>query len=154
MCLDIHAKFCGRSAPSGPRSEGGVKLTPPPRKNLLSKSPVKIGLSLWYENKVIKIPALQKNLQNSVSSWSVMSTVKSQKGNVKHFWVAHQPCQLPSTTCLHHTPCHWTCTPNAPCRHPFPLTTWEDDARSADLPSSCQAVKRRDNVKHVECDRA
>ena len=30
MCLDIHAKISRRSAPLGPRSEGGVKLTPPP----------------------------------------------------------------------------------------------------------------------------
>ena len=30
MCLDIHAKFCGDRPPSGPRPEGGVKLTPPP----------------------------------------------------------------------------------------------------------------------------
>ena len=46
MCLDIHAKFRGDRPP---RSEGGVKLTPPPppSKNLLSKSPVKIGLTWW-----------------------------------------------------------------------------------------------------------
>ena len=40
-------KILRRSAPLGPRSEGGIKLTPPPPpppvKNLLSKSPVKIG---------------------------------------------------------------------------------------------------------------
>ena len=43
-------KVSRRSAPLGPRSEGGVKLTPPPppppSKNLFSKSPVKIGLMI------------------------------------------------------------------------------------------------------------
>ena len=37
MCLDIHAKF------RGDRLKGG-QIDPPPSKNLLSKSPVKIGL--------------------------------------------------------------------------------------------------------------
>ena len=39
-------KISRRSAPLGPRSEGGPidPLPPPPSKNLLSKSPLKIGL--------------------------------------------------------------------------------------------------------------
>ena len=45
-------KILRRSAPLGPRSEGGGQIDrpppppPPPSKNLLSKSPVKIGLTL------------------------------------------------------------------------------------------------------------
>ena len=41
--------FAKRSAPSGPRSEGWGQIDPPPpSKNLLSKSPVKIGLMYFF----------------------------------------------------------------------------------------------------------
>ena len=44
MCLDIHAKFHGDRPPWG-RDLKGSTPPPPPSKHLLSKSPVKIGLS-------------------------------------------------------------------------------------------------------------
>ena len=53
MCLDIHAKFHGDRPLRGPRSERGGQIDPPPpqlSKNLLSKSPVKIGLN--YKRKL------------------------------------------------------------------------------------------------------
>ena len=44
MCLDIHAKFRG-DRPRDLKGGGGGGQIDPPSKNLLSKSPVKIGLS-------------------------------------------------------------------------------------------------------------
>ena len=44
MCLHIHAKFRG----DRPFGGGGGQIDPPPSKNLLSKSPVKIGLILIH----------------------------------------------------------------------------------------------------------
>ena len=49
MCLDIHAKFCGDRPLRGRDLKGGGGSNwppPPPSKNLLSKSPVKIGLKV------------------------------------------------------------------------------------------------------------
>ena len=50
MCLDIHAKFRGDRPLRGRDLKGGggqidPPPPPPPSKNLLSKSPVKIGLN-------------------------------------------------------------------------------------------------------------
>ena len=45
MCLDMHAKFRGDRTLRGRDLKGGSIPPPPPSKNLLSKSPVKIGLN-------------------------------------------------------------------------------------------------------------
>ena len=69
MCLDIHAKFCGDWPLRGrDLKEGGqIAPPPPPCKNLLSKTPVKIGLSsvVWRlahcKNRVVKMTPVGVN---------------------------------------------------------------------------------------------
>ena len=50
MCLDIHAKFRGDRPLQDQDLKGGGGGGSPPSKNLLSKSPVKIGLLLLHKN--------------------------------------------------------------------------------------------------------
>ena len=98
-------KISQRSAPSGPRSEGGVKLTPPPpSKNLLSKSPVKIGLKIHILYKWIC--RTETNISSLITDFIALSYI-SNCGLSRSNGQAHNLKMW--TVCLGHTWDHKLC---------------------------------------------